>query len=115
MADTQLQGILRHLRQIVGPQGTGGLSDAELLERVVGARDHAAFEVLVWRHGPMVLGVCRRVLRHAEDAEDAFQATFLTLARKAGSLNNGQALAGWLYRVAYRIALRARAGAIKRS
>src|SRR5205807_825998 len=72
------------------------------------AGDEAAFELLVWRHGPVVLGVCRRVLRHEQDAEDAFQATFLTLARQAGAISRRASLGGWLYTVAYRVALRAR-------
>src|SRR5439155_8436824 len=71
--------------------------------------------VLVWRHGPMVLSVCRRVLRHEQDAEDAFQATFLTFVRRARSIAKRQAVASWLYKVAYRIALEAKALASKRS
>src|SRR5262245_40431889 len=109
MAQGHLGSVLRQLRRLVGPQGVGGLTDAQLLERLITARDEAAFEVLLWRHGPLVLGVCRQVLRHEQDAEDAFQATFLTLVRKAGSIGRRTALAGWLYKVAYRIALRARA------
>src|SRR5439155_19785925 len=89
--------------------------DADLLERFVGQRDEAAFEVLLWRHGPKVLGVCRRVLRHEQDAEDAFQATFLILARKARSIGKRQAVGSWLYRVAYRVALRARQVAATRT
>ena len=81
-------------------------SDNDLLVQFSLYRDENAFAELVRRHGPMVSGVCRNILQHAEDAEDAFQATFLVLARKAGSIRNGQALAGWLYRVAHRIALR---------
>src|SRR5947209_6604584 len=77
MESGQLRTVLRHLRRVVGPPQAGGLSDAELLDRFVTRRDEAAFEVLVWRHGPLVLNVCRRVLRHHHDAEDAFQATFL--------------------------------------
>jgi RNA polymerase sigma factor (sigma-70 family) len=103
-----LRGLLNHLRRAVATGDESG-TDAQLLERFATARDEAAFELLVWRHGPMVLAVCRRALRHVQDAEDAFQATFLTLARKAGSISNGEAVAGWLARVAYRVALRARA------
>src|SRR5262249_368681 len=71
--------------------------------------DEGAFAALLARHGPMVLGVCRRVLRHTQDAEDAFQATFLVLARKAGAIGRREALGGWLYGVACRVAARARA------
>jgi RNA polymerase sigma factor (sigma-70 family) len=85
-----------------------GVSDAELLARFQSRGDEAAFELLVWRHGPMVLGVCRGVLGDAHAAEDAFQATFLTLARKGGSIGRREAVAGWLYQVAYRTALHVR-------
>jgi RNA polymerase sigma factor (sigma-70 family) len=106
----QLRGLLRSLTRLVEP-GEPGRSDAHLLGSFVDFGDESAFELLLWRYGPMVLGVCRRVLRHEQDAEDAFQATFLTLARKAGSVNRREALAGWLSRVAYRAALRARSAA----
>jgi RNA polymerase sigma factor (sigma-70 family) len=85
------------------------VTDAELLERFLRDRDEAAFELLMWRHTPVVMGVCRRVLRHRQDAEDAFQATFLILARKGHSIGRRESLTGWLYTVAYRVALRARA------
>jgi DNA-directed RNA polymerase specialized sigma24 family protein len=75
-------------------------TDAELVGRYAESRDAAAFEVLVWRHGPMVWATARRVLRHQQDVEDAFQATFLALARAAGALGTRQAVAGWLHRVA---------------
>jgi RNA polymerase sigma factor (sigma-70 family) len=104
-----LRLLLRQLRQGSDASAGGALSDAELLDRFVRCHDEAAFEVLVWRHGTMVLGLCRRLLRHEHDAEDAFQATFLVLARKARSISKREALASWLYKVAYRIALAARA------
>src|SRR5262249_22194356 len=90
-------------------------ADWELLQRFASRHEEAAFEELLERHGPMVLGVCRRVLRHSHDAEDAFQATFLALARKAGSIRKRASVGCWLYGVAYRTALKARAAAARRS
>jgi RNA polymerase sigma factor (sigma-70 family) len=113
MADLSLQTVLHQLRRLASPKGLGALTDAQLLQRIVGDRDAAAFEVAVWRYGPMVLGVCRKLLRREQDAEDAFQATFLTLARQAHAIGKGDALAGWLYQVAYRAALRARSRDLK--
>src|SRR5437588_10533047 len=84
--------FVRRLRRIIGEQSSG-VSDTRLLERFVLQRDEAAFELLLWRHERMVASVCRWVLGHEQDAEDAFQATFLTLACKAGSIGKGQALA----------------------
>src|SRR5688500_3696302 len=78
--------------------------DEELLRRFVAVRDQGAFEEIVRRHGPLVLSVCRRALGHWQDAEDAFQATFLTLASRAGKIKRGTALPSWLHRVATRIA-----------
>jgi RNA polymerase sigma-70 factor (ECF subfamily) len=89
-----------------------GLTDGQLLGQFVARRDEAAFGALVRRHGPMVFGVCRRILRHAQDAEDAFQATFLVLARKASRVANREAVGSWLYGVAYRAALGARASGL---
>src|SRR3954447_9399343 len=84
------------------------LDDAHLLERFAARHSEGAFAVLVERHGPLVHSVCPRILHDAHDAEDAFQATFLVLARKAHPIHKQQSLASWLYKVAYRIALRAR-------
>jgi RNA polymerase sigma factor (sigma-70 family) len=103
---TGLNQVLEHLRRAFPVER--GLTDGQLLRRFVATRDEAAFATLLHRHGSMVLGVCRRILRHAQDAEDAFQATFLVLARKASAVRRG-ALASWLYAVAYRTALQARA------
>jgi RNA polymerase sigma factor (sigma-70 family) len=89
-------------------QGNLRLTDGQLLARFVGARDEASFAALVRRHGPMVLGVCRRVLHDFHEAEDAFQATFLVLARKAGSVVKRDSVGCWLYQVAYHTALEAR-------
>lgn len=114
MASDSLRILFRTLRRIALKE-EGVCADAQLIKRFVAQNDEAAFEAIVWRHGSMVLGVCRRVLRHEQDAEDAFQATFLTLARKAGSIGKSEALAGWLYQVAYRIALRAKAGTSRRN
>jgi RNA polymerase sigma factor (sigma-70 family) len=105
--------LLRFLRRFAIPGGDEA-EDTQLLARFVSGRDATAFSALVARHGPMVLGVCRRLLRHSQDAEDAFQAAFLVLARKAGSLSQPKSLANWLYGVAYRTALEARAKAAKR-
>ena len=104
----RLRTVIQGLRRAVDPAGAGGLSDADLLRRWVTQRDEAAFEALLWRHAAAVLGLCRRVLGDAHEAEDATQAAFLALALKAGSIGRRQAVAGWLYTVAYRTALRAR-------
>jgi DNA-directed RNA polymerase specialized sigma24 family protein/protocatechuate 3,4-dioxygenase beta subunit len=114
MTSFNLQTLLRQARRLKGPHSPGVPTDAQLLERLVAHGDEAAFEVVVWRHGPMVLSVCRRVLHQEQDAEDAFQATFLALVRKASSIHRHDAVASWLYRVAQRIALRARAMAAQR-
>jgi RNA polymerase sigma factor (sigma-70 family) len=100
--------IRRLLRTVSGGHGPG-LSDAELLERFVRQRDEAAVETLLWRHGPMVLCTCRRLLGNLADAEDCFQATFLVLCRKAATISKRQSVGSWLYKVAYRICLRAQA------
>jgi len=90
------------------------LTDGEILERFVSQHDEAAFEELLARHGPMVLAVCRQLLRDPHDAEDAFQATFLVLVRRAASIGKPERLAGWLYGVAHRVAWRARTETARR-
>ena len=114
MATPSLPAILESVQRRLRPSLSGVVTDAQLLERFLRERDEAAFELLMWRHGPMVFGACRRVLHHTQDAEDAFQATFLTLARKAASIGKRESLSGWLYMVAYRIALRARSRGARR-
>jgi RNA polymerase sigma factor (sigma-70 family) len=109
-----MKRLLRQIRRAALFQAGKSLTDAELLELFLARREEAAFEALVRRHAPMVLGVCRRVLRHVQDAEDAFQATFLVLARKAASLRSRELLGHWLYRIAFRTALKARAMNAKR-
>jgi RNA polymerase sigma factor (sigma-70 family) len=108
MAGRVLNTILRHLRKVADPARTAVLNDGQLLHRFRAERDEAAFEVLVWRYGGTVLDVCRRLLQHEQDAEDAFQATFLILARKAASIGKSGSVGSWLYKVAYRLALAAR-------
>src|SRR5262245_12954830 len=101
--------VLQHLRRAALLREGGGLSDGQLLERYASRRDEAAFEILLRRHGPMVLGVCRRILRNEADAEDAFQATFLGLVRRGASLRSPGTLGNWLYGVARNTALKAKA------
>jgi RNA polymerase sigma factor (sigma-70 family) len=115
MADEPLRTALHHLRRLLHSPEAAGVSDAQLVERFVTARDEAAFELLVRRHERLVLNVCRRVLHDRHDAEDAFQATFLAFVRKAASIGQRASVAGWLYKVAYRVALRARASAAHRA
>jgi RNA polymerase sigma factor (sigma-70 family) len=110
-----LQSLLHHARRVLRLSPTGGATDAQLLHRFRTDRDDAAFELLVWRHGPMVLATCRRILGDEHAAEDAFQTAFLALALKSGSIGRGEAVGAWLYRVAYRAALRLRAREVRRA
>jgi RNA polymerase sigma factor (sigma-70 family) len=106
--------LLRQLSGLVAPRDQLGQTDQELLQRFAAARDENAYLALLHRHAGLVWGVCRRVLGHEQDAEDAFQATFLALARKADSVRQTDAVGSWLYRVAYHIASNARRGAGRR-
>src|SRR5438309_2034038 len=107
MASGQLGAVLRYLHRIAGPHPADREADGRLLERFVADGDQAAFAALVQRHGPLVWGVCRRVLPQVSDAEDAFQATFLVFVRKARSIRKHHSIRSWLYGVAYRVAVRA--------
>ncbi len=114
MAIVTLGAALRQINRLLTGGSVTGFSDAQLLERFVAGDDTAAFEALVARHGSMVLSVCRGILNDPNDAEDAFQATFLILIRKAATFRGQVALAGWLYLVAHRVALRANIAAARR-
>jgi RNA polymerase sigma factor (sigma-70 family) len=114
MPTDRARGVVQVLRRAALLPGGGGPADRDLLEEFIARQDEAAFEAIVRRHGPMVLGVCRRVLGHRQDAEDAFQATFVVLARKASSIRKRDDLGNWLYGVAYRTALDARRARMRR-
>src|SRR5262245_28800630 len=114
MAGGQGHPVLRFLHRITAAGHAGVTPDGELLARFAARQDEAAFAALVRRHGPMVLGVCRRVLHDAHDAEDAFQATFLVLVSRAATLGQPELLGNWLYGVANRTALKARTDAARR-
>ena len=114
MAVQTLHKIMAQLRRIALPP-EDDVTDGQLLGRFIGQHDEDAFAALVKRHGSMVLGVCRRVLGNAHDADDAFQATFLILVHKAASLKSRQLVGNWLYGVAYRTALAARAASARRA
>jgi RNA polymerase sigma factor (sigma-70 family) len=114
MATSQLTRVIQTLRSATLHHEGVGLTDGQLLDDYVSSRAEAAFAALVGRHGPMVWGVCRRVLGSHHDAEDAFQATFLVLVRKAASLVQREKVANWLYGVAHQTALKARATTAKR-
>src|SRR4051812_34738617 len=109
-----MAGVSRYTHTLFGPGTLTGLRDGQLLDRFATGHDEAAFEELLRRHGPLVLGLCRRRLESPDDIADAFQATFLVLVRKAGSLRDRDRLGNWLYGVARRVSSRARVSASRR-
>ena len=114
MASGASAAVLKSLRVLFQGGTVAGQTDGQLLDRFVQAQDEVAFAALVERHGPMVLRVCRNRLGDPHDAEDAFQATFLVLVRKARSIRQSEAVAGWLFGVAGRVSARARAAGLRR-
>jgi RNA polymerase sigma factor (sigma-70 family) len=114
MADRSADSVLKHIRRIAVPDAADAATDRQLLERFRRHQDEGAFETLVRRHAPLVWGVCRRILSDAHAADDAFQATFLVFVRKAKAIGRGELLSQWLYGVAYRVAIRAKANAARR-
>src|SRR5581483_5795288 len=114
MTGTHTTHAFHTVGRILAGQPGGGPSDRELLRRFAASRDEGAFAALVHRHGPMVLATCRRVLHNAHDADDVFQAAFLTLARKAPAAWQ-ESVAAWLHVIAYRLALKVRADAERRT
>jgi RNA polymerase sigma factor (sigma-70 family) len=115
MANKPLGLVLDRIRRLFAGPATGEVSDEQLLDRFVGHREEAAFTALLHRHGPMVLGVCERILGPRPDAEDAFQATFLMLVVKAGSIRKRESVGSWLHGVAYRLASRAKVDGARRA
>src|SRR5262249_1700292 len=114
MAQKPLAAVLRRLRHLVGGCEAQADSDGQLLERFAAAHDQAAFGELMRRHGPLVLSVCRRLLHDSNDVDDAFQATFVVLVRRAAGVRKEGSLASWLYGVAYRVAFKARSRSAER-
>ena len=114
MATPPINDVMQYLRESLAPREGTDRTDEQLLASFIEKRDEAAVAALIQRHGAMVWGVCRRVLRNQHDAEDAFQATFLVLVRRAGSIASRELLANWLYAVARQTALKARAMNAKR-
>jgi RNA polymerase sigma factor (sigma-70 family) len=114
MANAQLGMVLRQVRRMAATEGLADATDGRLLEHFRAQQEEAAFGALLHRHGPMVLGVARRVLRQEQDAEDVVQATFLVLAQKAGSIRKRESVASWLHGVAYRLAVQAKGQRVRR-
>jgi RNA polymerase sigma factor (sigma-70 family) len=114
MPSGQLGSLMQHLRRLVGGAAGADTPDALLLQQFTEQADEAAFGSLVARHGPLVLGVCRRVLHDEHQAEDAFQAVFMVLAKRASAIRRPEALSSWLYGVAYKASARLRAGSLQR-
>src|SRR3954449_1183428 len=114
MATANVSDFFRRLTRGMAAETLGDHSDRQLVERALAGRDEAAFQAIVHRHGSMVYRVCWRVLQHPQDAEDAFQATFLVLAQKLRTLRKHASLASWLHGVAHRVALKAKAQATTR-
>src|SRR5262245_49229684 len=107
MAGSPTDALLRHVYRLIETHAHDARTDAQLLQHFADGSDSTAFAALLHRHSRLVWSVCRHVLNREHDAEDAFQATFLVLARRATSIRKPQAVASWLYGVAHRIALRA--------
>src|SRR5262249_22949220 len=114
MATAQLGTLLRHIHKLAAGRCAQQWTDRQLLDDFANRRSEAAFTALVYRHGPMVLRVCRRVLNHEQDAEDAFQATFLVLARSTAAIRKADTVGAWLHGVAYRTAMKAKRSAARR-
>jgi len=114
MATSDMSEVIQRLRRAALLRDGAGLTDGQLLDDYISRGEPAALADLIRRHGPMVWGVCRRVLHNYHDAEDAFQATFLVLVRKATSILPREMVANWLYGVAHQTAVKARATASKR-
>src|SRR5579871_253483 len=115
MRNGQLDRVLHYLRDLLAARQARELPDRALLDCFVAHHDQAAFAAIVERHGPVVMGVCRRTLRSEHDAEDACQATFLVLARKASSIRKRESLGCWLHGVAYRVARKLRTNLQRRT
>jgi DNA-directed RNA polymerase specialized sigma24 family protein len=114
MTNLRFEAVLRHVRGMVEEPALANASDGQLLERFCARREEAAFTALLRRHGPLGMSVCRRRLAHEQDCEDVFQATFLLLVRRAGSIRKRESVSSWLHGVAHRLALKCRADEARR-